>query len=287
VGLPAPARRAVGPGGAKVAASTVWEILREAGIDPSPDQAASSRVDFLRSQADALLACDFGDDQAGKHAALPAYYGFFSLFPLLLAFVTVLGYAFANNAELQQQPIDTVIDRFPGFGPQLQASITTIRGSGVALAIGVLGTLWDGWGSRAAPRTPMNAVSNIPYKDRPNWRLLLARSVPGSTPMPPQPRASKAEAGKARAEAARQAAPRAQRRRQLNRSGSIGGVRYRPTGWPVPDLQAARTPESIRGLTWPLRGCPVAPLCGRALPRPPTARPGWLASQSRRRPGTS
>ncbi|MET8354188.1 helix-turn-helix domain-containing protein [Micromonospora sp. NPDC005206] len=45
--------------GIKVAASTVWEILQEAGIDPAPERACSTWVDFLRSQADALLACDF------------------------------------------------------------------------------------------------------------------------------------------------------------------------------------------------------------------------------------
>ncbi|MEW2079746.1 integrase core domain-containing protein [Streptomyces sp. NPDC013433] len=45
--------------GIKVAASTVWEILQEAGIDPAPDRASSTWADFLRSQADALLACDF------------------------------------------------------------------------------------------------------------------------------------------------------------------------------------------------------------------------------------
>jgi putative transposase len=43
----------------KVAASTVWEILREAGIDPVPGRASSTWADFLRSQADTLLACDF------------------------------------------------------------------------------------------------------------------------------------------------------------------------------------------------------------------------------------
>src|SRR5258705_11955913 len=44
--------------GVKVAASTVWEILRDAGIDPAPER-SSTWADFLRSQADALLACDF------------------------------------------------------------------------------------------------------------------------------------------------------------------------------------------------------------------------------------
>jgi putative transposase len=45
--------------GVKVAASTVWEILHEAGIDPAPERSSTTWADFLRSQADALLACDF------------------------------------------------------------------------------------------------------------------------------------------------------------------------------------------------------------------------------------
>jgi hypothetical protein len=45
--------------GVQVAASTVWEILRQAGIDPASERACTTWADFLRSQADALLACDF------------------------------------------------------------------------------------------------------------------------------------------------------------------------------------------------------------------------------------
>jgi transposase InsO family protein len=45
--------------GVKVAASTVWEILREAGIDPAPERAVTTWAQFLRSQAEALLAADF------------------------------------------------------------------------------------------------------------------------------------------------------------------------------------------------------------------------------------
>jgi YihY family inner membrane protein len=119
----------------------------------------------------------FGDDQAGKHAVLLAYYGLFSLFPLLLVFVTVLAYALANNPKLQQQLIDTVIAHFPGFGPQLQASIKTIQGSGIGLVIGVLGTLWGGLGITQSAQDAMNAVWNIPRKDRPAWGLRLARSL--------------------------------------------------------------------------------------------------------------
>jgi hypothetical protein len=58
LGLQAHPRRTRRPD-IKVAASTVWEILRQAGIDPAPDRASTTWARFLRSQADALLACDF------------------------------------------------------------------------------------------------------------------------------------------------------------------------------------------------------------------------------------
>jgi putative transposase len=45
--------------GIRTAASTVWEILHNAGIDPAPERTSTTWADFLRSQADALLACDF------------------------------------------------------------------------------------------------------------------------------------------------------------------------------------------------------------------------------------
>lgn len=43
----------------KVAASTVWQILKDAGVDPAPERAATTWSTFLRSQASTLLACDF------------------------------------------------------------------------------------------------------------------------------------------------------------------------------------------------------------------------------------
>ena len=45
--------------GVKVAASTVWEILKNAGIDPAPRRTGAAWSQFLRSQAEAILACDF------------------------------------------------------------------------------------------------------------------------------------------------------------------------------------------------------------------------------------
>ncbi|MFE2070012.1 integrase core domain-containing protein [Streptomyces sp. NPDC059467] len=46
-------------GGRPRTVHSVWEILKEADIPPSPERASTTWADFLRSQADALLACDF------------------------------------------------------------------------------------------------------------------------------------------------------------------------------------------------------------------------------------
>jgi putative transposase len=43
----------------KVAASTVREFLKKAGTDPAPRRSGPTWSQFLRSQAEAILACDF------------------------------------------------------------------------------------------------------------------------------------------------------------------------------------------------------------------------------------
>jgi putative transposase len=45
--------------GVKVAAPTAWEILKASGIDPGRRQTGPTWSQFLRSQAEAILACDF------------------------------------------------------------------------------------------------------------------------------------------------------------------------------------------------------------------------------------
>ncbi|MDU0294475.1 hypothetical protein [Saccharothrix longispora] len=45
--------------GIKIAASTIRQILKDAGINPAPERTSTTWSAFLRFQADALLACDF------------------------------------------------------------------------------------------------------------------------------------------------------------------------------------------------------------------------------------
>jgi hypothetical protein len=45
--------------GVKVAASTIWEILKDAGVEPTPERTSSTWAAFLRSQGHAIIAADF------------------------------------------------------------------------------------------------------------------------------------------------------------------------------------------------------------------------------------
>jgi putative transposase len=58
MGLPAHPRRASRPG-RKVAPSTVWRILKDAGIDPAPRRSGQAWRSFLDAQAKTILATGF------------------------------------------------------------------------------------------------------------------------------------------------------------------------------------------------------------------------------------
>src|SRR3954451_21470213 len=45
--------------GRRVAPSTVWAILKKAGADPAPRTSGPAWGEFLRAQAEGILACDF------------------------------------------------------------------------------------------------------------------------------------------------------------------------------------------------------------------------------------
>jgi transposase InsO family protein len=45
--------------GRRIAPSTVWAILKKAGIDPAPRRSGPTWGEFLRAQSEGILACDF------------------------------------------------------------------------------------------------------------------------------------------------------------------------------------------------------------------------------------
>jgi membrane protein len=128
----------------------------------------------------------FGDDQAGNLAALIAYYGFFSLFPLLLVLVAVLNLVLKGNPDLRGDILNSALRQFPIIGSDLgRLSAFKEGGAGVAIGIGTLTALWAGLGVTQAAQNAMNTVWDVPRKERPNFvksrlRGLLLLVVLGS-----------------------------------------------------------------------------------------------------------
>ena len=111
----------------------------------------------------------FGDDQAGQLAALIAYYGFFSLFPLLLVFVTILGFVLEGNPSAQQDVLHSTLSQIPIVGSQIEQNVHSLKGSALALTIGIVGSLLAGLGITGATQNAFNEVWYIPHKHRPNF----------------------------------------------------------------------------------------------------------------------
>jgi membrane protein len=108
------------------------------------------------------VAKKFGDDRASSLAALMAYYAFLSMFPLLLVFVSVLGFVLEDDPSLQEDIVDTALARVPVIGPQISGQVEPLTGSGLALAIGIGGALWAGLGVTNALGRAFETVWDVP-----------------------------------------------------------------------------------------------------------------------------
>jgi YihY family inner membrane protein len=96
-----------------------------------------------------------------------AWFGFFSLFPLLLVFATILGYVLAGDDSARQSVEHSVRSQFPAIGTSLP--LNSLSGSPGALVIGVLTALYAGLGVTNAAQTALDTVWAVPFKNRPNF----------------------------------------------------------------------------------------------------------------------
>src|SRR4029077_11308755 len=111
----------------------------------------------------------FGDDGGGPLAALIAYYGFFSIFPLLMTLDTIAVFVLRGNEQLRRRLIDSALVEFPLIGNQIRSNLGTIRGSGIVLIVGVVGAIWAGLAVVASLESAMDQVWDVPRRERSGW----------------------------------------------------------------------------------------------------------------------
>ena len=117
------------------------------------------------------------DDRAPYLAALVSYYALVSLFPLMLLMLAITGFVLDGHPGLRDQLITAAVDYFPAIGDQLRQNINGFSGSGVALAIGVGGTLYGALGVMQAAQAAFNQMYGVPRNEQPNAFVSRLRSL--------------------------------------------------------------------------------------------------------------
>jgi len=145
----------------------------------------------------------YRDHRSGRNAVTISYYGFISVFPLMLVFTTVLGFVLHNNPKLLADIQDSALAQLPFIGEQITTDPTQLHGSVFALVAGLAVSLWGGmkafvavhlrWTTSARNRSTTARTSSSPgsapcwvsptsaelRSSARSWRAWLASRVPG------------------------------------------------------------------------------------------------------------
>lgn len=117
------------------------------------------------------------EDGLGALCAGLTYYGFMGLFPLLLVLVTVLGYVLHGNPDLQARILDSALADFPVIGIQLRDNVTSLRGSGLALVVGVLVAAYGGLRVGRVAQDAMARMWGVPRASRGSLTVRTLRGL--------------------------------------------------------------------------------------------------------------
>jgi membrane protein len=108
----------------------------------------------------------YARDSGGYMSAAIAYYGFLSLFPLLLLGLSVAGFVLAGRPDLQARAAAEIARAVPGLeglvGGRLEALIRARAGAGM---IGLVSLLWTGTGVAGAARNSLRRIFRQPLPE--------------------------------------------------------------------------------------------------------------------------
>jgi membrane protein len=117
----------------------------------------------------------YGDDAGAREAALITYYGFLSIFPLLLLGVAVLSRVLASHPDLRERLIAAVVP--PALRSTVEHSLATLPTSTIPLAVGLVGLLLSGTGVVFSIYQTLNHVAAVPYRFRAGFVARYVRAV--------------------------------------------------------------------------------------------------------------
>ena len=114
----------------------------------------------------------YSEDRSSNLAAMIAFWGIFSIFPLFLVLVTVLAWV------LPMSDRESVFGHVAKMLPLLDPStISGLSGSALAFVVGLATALWSGLGVVKTAQFAFDSVWEVPYHERPGLVQQTLRSV--------------------------------------------------------------------------------------------------------------
>jgi membrane protein len=114
----------------------------------------------------------FNEDRSTNLAAMVAFWGFFSIFPLFLVLITLLAW-FLPAAD-KNDVLGHVAKMLPLLDPSTLGGLT---GAWWAFAIGLVSALWSGTGVVRSLQFAFDSVAEVPYHQRPGLVKQTLRSL--------------------------------------------------------------------------------------------------------------
>jgi membrane protein len=144
---------------------------------PAGVKSRLERIDQAQQRRPALAVAlatvkKFGEDKSSNLASMIAFWAFFSIFPLMLAAITVLSWVLPEGER------ERVLEQVASYMPLLDVStIGKLDGSVLALAIGLGAALWSGSAVVRVAQEAFNAVWEVPKVERPKLVEQIKRSI--------------------------------------------------------------------------------------------------------------
>jgi membrane protein len=116
---------------------------------------------------------------SGRNASVLAFFTFLSIFPLLLAATTILGFILEDNPELRNRIIESAADEIPVIGTDIKSSPDALSGSVWVVVAGLLGAIWSSTKSFVGLQGALDDTWGVHVDDRASMPVQRGRAVIG------------------------------------------------------------------------------------------------------------
>jgi membrane protein len=127
------------------------------------------------------VAKRYGEDHGGWLGSLIAYYGFFSLYPLLVVFVTLATWILQDRPNALQSVLEALWSKLPFVSDEISAGVheqvRDLAGQGWVLGVSLIVALWGSVGVIRVLQDTVNTIWGVPRYRRPGFFPKLVRGL--------------------------------------------------------------------------------------------------------------